>query len=316
MAIHIYSRCSTLSRLDVSGDVRFPNLSDRANRFGQRASRTSHWVVGFIFPFDAEAMSWATSPTGLFRSLNISALSPTLIESELFGHTKGSFTGAVEDRTGWLESCPRHGAVFIDELGELDPKIQVKLLRVFEDRTFQRLGETTTRRFQGRIIAATNRDMSEEVLHKRFRSDLYYRLCADRITTPSLSDRCNDNHRELAHLVGHLMRRITVVKSDELASQCVEWIRENLPSHGWPGNVRELEQCVRSWLLRKDYQPLDLRGIQTPDRLEESLAKSSLSAEELVSLYCRVKYRQTESYVKTAAALQLDRRTVKSRVTR
>ena len=102
-----------------------------------------------------------------------------MIESELFGHRRGAFTGAVEDRSGWLETCGPHGAVFLDEIGELDAAIQVKLLRVLQSRTFQRIGETKPRRFEGKVIAATNRDLDEEIGAGRFRSDLYYRLCAD-----------------------------------------------------------------------------------------------------------------------------------------
>src|SRR6185369_6170470 len=109
---------------------------------------------------------------GSFHALNLSALSPTLIESELFGHRRGAFTGALEDRAGWMEVCPPLGTVFLDEIGELDPAIQVKLLRVLQTRMFQRLGDTATRVFRGKIIAATNRDLDSA---KDFRRDFYYR---------------------------------------------------------------------------------------------------------------------------------------------
>ena len=136
-------------------------------------------------PFNEKSQSFQHDFAGSFRAVNLSALSPTLIESELFGHRRGSFTGAVEDRTGWLESCGPHGTVFLDEIGELDPGIQVKLLRVLQTRTFQRIGETDERRFEGKIIAATNRNLDEELEGGDFRADFYYRLCADRVTTPT-----------------------------------------------------------------------------------------------------------------------------------
>ena len=98
----------------------------------------------------------------IFRSI-LSTLSPTLIESELFGHKRGSFTGAEADRVGWLEVCPSLGTVFLDEIGDLDPAIQVKLLRVLQSRTFSRLGDTEIRQFQGKIIAATNHDLSAQM---------------------------------------------------------------------------------------------------------------------------------------------------------
>src|SRR5690606_8428305 len=140
-----------------------------------------------FIPFDARTRSFADDFSELFFPLNLSALSPTLIESELFGHRRGAFTGAIEDRAGWLETCPARGTVFLDEIGELDGPIQVKLLRVLQSRTFQRLGDTRTRRFGGKIIAATHRDLAAEMQAGRFRADLYYRLCSDLITTPTLA---------------------------------------------------------------------------------------------------------------------------------
>src|SRR5205807_3458271 len=123
-----------------------------------------------------------------FFPINISALSPTLVESELFGHRRGAFTGAIADRKGWLETCPASGSVFLDELGDLDPEIQVKLLRVIETRTFHPVGDTASRQFQGKLIAATNRNLAADIPKGRFREDLYYRLCSDQIATPSLAE--------------------------------------------------------------------------------------------------------------------------------
>ena len=114
-------------------------------------------------PFDGQAGRFVENFHEGFHAVNLSALSPTLIESELFGHRRGAFTGAVADRVGWLESCPANGSVFLDEIGELDPAIQVKLLRVLQRRTFQRLGDTADRRFPGKILAATNRDLVAEI---------------------------------------------------------------------------------------------------------------------------------------------------------
>ena len=291
----------------------FPTLITGPTGSGKELVARAIGQSGYV-PFNPETGKWATPPDQLFVSLNLSALSPTLIESELFGHAKGSFTGATSDRTGWLESCPVHGAVFLDEIGELDPEVQVKLLRVVQDRAFQRLGDTTERRFHGRIIAATNRDLAMGVQDEKFRIDFYYRLCADQIQTPSLVERCS-NANELSHLVEHLLLRILPeTEAPEAARQCVAWIRERLgPRYEWPGNVRELDQCIRSWLIRQDYAPLAKCG-SDGDQLAAALANSQLTAEELVSLYCCVSYGQTGSYVQTANQLNLDRRTVKARV--
>src|SRR5205814_4034775 len=132
---------------------------------------------------DPKTKAFALDFTQSFIALNLSALSPTLIESELFGHRRGAFTGALEDRAGWLETCPPLGTVFLDEIGELDPAIQVKLLRVLQSRVFQRLGETRDRSFNGKIISATNRDPNSTAngggFRRRLRPDLYYPHCPD-----------------------------------------------------------------------------------------------------------------------------------------
>ena len=135
-----------------------------------------------------DAKTEAFEPAGLFAPLNLSALPQALIESELFGHKRGSFTGATADRRGWLELVERGGCVFLDEVGDVEPAVQVKLLRVLQDRAFQRVGESRSRRFAGKIIAATNRDLPAEMEAGRFRRDLFYRLSGDLLRTPTLRE--------------------------------------------------------------------------------------------------------------------------------
>ncbi|HEX3126977.1 MAG TPA: sigma 54-interacting transcriptional regulator, partial [Thermoanaerobaculia bacterium] len=252
-----------------------------------------------------------------FYPLNLSALSPTLIESELFGHRRGAFTGAVADNTGWLEVCPPLGTVFLDEIGEVEPAIQVKLLRVLETRTFQRLGESRPRRFQGKLVAATNRDLAAEIRSGHFRSDLYYRLCADILVTPSLRERIADSPRELSDLLVVLAQRAVGEElAEEIAREVEAWIRENLePDYPWPGNVRELAQCVNNILIRRDYRPARLdeeSGVR--DRLAEEYLSGALTADDLLRRYCTLVYAEAGSYEETARRLGLDRRTVKSRI--
>lgn len=143
-------------------------------------------------PFDGVRHVFREDFATSFFPLHLSALPTTLVESELFGHHRGAFTGATQDRRGWLEVCPAAGTVFLDEIGEIDPAVQVKLLRVIQERTFHRLGETRARRFEGKLIAATNRDLPAEIAAGRFREDLYYRLCADVIVTPSLEEQLRE----------------------------------------------------------------------------------------------------------------------------
>ncbi|MEM7308278.1 MAG: sigma 54-interacting transcriptional regulator [Planctomycetota bacterium] len=252
-----------------------------------------------------------------FQSLNLSALSPTLIESELFGHKRGAFTGAISDHRGWLEGCPEVGSVFLDEIGELDSAIQVKLLRVLQDRTFSRLGETKERHFPGKIIAATNRDLATEMGAGRFREDLYYRLCSDIVTTPSLAERVRDSVDELPQLVRFLSTRLAGDEADSLADEALAWINAELgPDYSWPGNVRELEQCVRNILIRHEYRPpRAAAGERGPHaRLAAQIAECELSAEELLGRYCTLAYHRIGTYEGAARRLGLDRRTVRAKI--
>ncbi|MCA9258055.1 MAG: sigma-54-dependent Fis family transcriptional regulator [Planctomycetales bacterium] len=269
--------------------------------------------------FDTGSERFEGQPGDAFLALNLSAFSPTLIESELFGHCKGAYTGALADRQGWLESCPYYGAVFLDEIGELDLGIQVKLLRVVQSRQYSRLGETTSRHFSGKIIAATNRKLAEEIRCGRFREDLYYRLCSDRIETPALRDHLADRPEALRGWVAYLAQRLAGDAAGELADEAVAWIEENLGAeYDWPGNIRELEQCVRSILIRKDYPAAAAVGVVRdepcpPEWLRQAM-DGKLTAEQLVSAYCAAVYQRLGSYQQTAHALGLDRRTVRSKI--
>ncbi len=265
-------------------------------------------------PFDGEGHCFTGDYREGFVALNLSALSPTLIESELFGHRRGAFTGAVDDRRGWLEACPREGCVFLDEVGELDPSIQVKLLRVLQSRVFQRIGENKTRRFEGKILAATNRDLADEMRAGRFRKDFFYRLCADVIRTPTLREQIADRPDELGDLTTALARRLVGDgEAERLTGETLTFIGDHLGSrYPWPGNVRELEQCVRSVLVRGRYSPADTPTSE--DDWPAIFRDGTLSADELLRRYCTTVYATVGSYEETARRLGLDRRTVKARI--
>jgi DNA-binding NtrC family response regulator len=269
-------------------------------------------------PFDPQTRTLAAGHDELFRALSLSALSPSLIESELFGHRKGAFTGALSDRSGWLETCPALGSVFLDEIGELDAGVQVKLLRVLQTRRFERLGETRPRTFQGKVLAATNRDLGEEIEAGRFRADFYYRLCSDIVEVPTLRERLEDSPDELEVLLLALSSRLVgESEAPELAAEVGGWISAHLgPGYAWPGNVRELEQCLRNVLIRGRYTPL--RGWRPEDAaaLPEALGEGRLTASELLDRYCALVHARTGSYVETARRLGLDRRTVQRRAAR
>jgi transcriptional regulator with AAA-type ATPase domain len=271
-------------------------------------------------PFDPERMEFADAAGESFLPINIAALSPTLIESELFGHRRGSFTGAIGDRKGWLEACTPSGSVFLDELGEMDLAIQVKLLRVIETRRFSAVGDTAVRDFQGKLIAATNRDLPSEIRAGRFREDLYYRLCADLIQTPSLADQIRDSPQVLRELVLYMTQRTVGDEAERCLPEVEEWIGKQLPGdYAWPGNYRELEQCVRNVIIRRSYRPLAQAANRNEDNEDHFFARfraGQLSADELLARYAARVYQLTGSYEEAARRMGVDRRTVKAKVER
>jgi len=301
----LYSRMNDISTL-VCGP------SGTGKELVARAVGLSRYI-----PFDAHKQCFADDCLGSFYAVNLSALSPTLIESDLFGHCKGAFTGAVAERAGWLEQCPSFGTVFLDEIGELDSTIQVKLLRVVQTRSFSRLGESKPRPFDGKLITATNRDLAEEMRAGRFREDLYYRLCSDLIQTTPLRDQLADAPGDLHNLVLFIARRIAGDDAEELAREVEAWIDKSLGrSYAWPGNIRELEQCVRNCLVRGSYHPPRPKSLRTDESRQWLAAaeQGTLTAEDLLNHYCRWIYAQVGTYEATAERLGIDRRTVKRRI--
>ena len=268
-------------------------------------------------PFDEKALDFTASSRQLFFPLHLSAMPQTLIESELFGHQKGAFTGAIQNRIGWMETCSEYGTVFLDEIGEVNEAVQVKLLRILQSRTFQRLGDNTERYYKGKLLAATNKNLLDAIEKKKFRGDLYYRLCSDIIETPSLRDQLGGSERELSTFVQYLaVGIIGQQESETLASEATTWIKKNLGlEYAWPGNVRELEQCLRNIMIRGTYSVQGTTpSSNSENHLFQELKECRLTADELLNIYCQNTYKKTGSYLATAKILNLDRRTVKKRI--
>jgi transcriptional regulator with GAF, ATPase, and Fis domain len=182
-----------------------------------------------------------------FIKLNCAALPLDLLESELFGHEKGAFTGAVTERIGRFEMA-HTGTLFLDEVGDLPPPVQPKLLRVLQEREFERLGSSRTRRADVRLVAATNQDLAGMVARNEFRSDLYYRLNVFPIFVPSLRERQED----IAALVTHFVDFFSSRMGKQIVS-IPEETMEAFKSYSWPGNIRELQNMLeRAVILAND----------------------------------------------------------------
>jgi len=178
-----------------------------------------------------------------FIKLNCAAVPTGLLESELFGHEKGAFTSAVSQKIGRLELADR-GTLFLDEVGELPLELQPKLLRVLQDREFERLGGVRTLRVDVRIISATNRDLRTDVAEKRFREDLFYRLNVFPISLPSLRERRSD----IPLLVRHFVQKYAARMGKHIETIPDESMRV-LEDWSWPGNIRELENMIERMVI-------------------------------------------------------------------
>lgn len=178
-----------------------------------------------------------------FLTINSAAIPETLLESELFGHEKGSFTGADRKRIGKFEQCSG-GTLFLDEIGDMSPLTQTKILRVLQEQRFERVGGNETIQTNVRLIAATNRDLQKLVATGQFRSDLYYRLSVFTIKLPPLRDRVED----LPLLVEHFVRRFGRELGKDIRQVAPETL-EQLRRHRWPGNLRELQSTLKQALL-------------------------------------------------------------------
>jgi len=205
---------------------------------------------------------------GPFAVVNCATLSENLLESELFGHVRGSFTGAVKDKAGRLQLADT-GTVFLDEIGEISPALQTKLLRFLQEREFERVGDTKTIRVDVRIIAATNKDLEHEVREGRFREDLYFRLNVIDLHMPSLRDRPED----IPALAEGLLHK-AFLAANRPPRPLSEEARRAILSYPWPGNIRELKNALERAAILCSTDQVTLDDI--PDRVAERANSSNL----------------------------------------
>jgi DNA-binding NtrC family response regulator len=221
---------------------------------------------------------------GPFVEVNCAGLSATFLDSELFGHEKGAYTDAKERKVGLFELAD-HGTIFLDEIGELTPELQPKLLKVLETKKFRRLGGTRELSVDVRLIAATNRDLVREVEAGRFREDLYYRLNVMPLTLPPVRDRSREDRLEL------ITRILTDLKTQlpGCPSDCTTDVLDRLLSAPWPGNVREMRNVLeRSMILARGHAtigfeqlPPDLKQRSTADRRYEAKSLSEVERQHI-----------------------------------
>jgi transcriptional regulator with GAF, ATPase, and Fis domain len=264
-----------------------------------------------FIPYAAAERRFVTNFSESFIAINLSQFPEALIESELFGHRKGAFTGAIDHHRGVFERCSAHGALFLDEIGEVSIPVQIKLLQVLQERTFTPLGGHEKRRFSGRVIAATNQRLGELRRNGRFRDDFFYRLCSDVIEVPTLRQRIVESSDELPQLVRLLVARITGGESLELSASVLDALQRSVPrDYPWPGNVRELEQAVRRVLLTGRYLPdAASRAGDEEMVLVHELQAGELTAAQLLARYCGLLYRRLGTFADVAKRTGLDPRT-------
>jgi two-component system response regulator AtoC len=252
---------------------------------------------------------------GPFIAVHCAALSPTLLESELFGHEKGSFTGAVAQRQGRFEMADG-GTLFLDEISEVDASVQVKLLRVLEERKFERVGGSDTQEVDIRLIAATNKKLKELVDQGKFREDLFFRLDVIDITVPPLCERLED----VPLLCNHFLKEFNRENGKDVASITPDALRE-LSTYEWPGNVRELRNTIEKMVVLTRGNKLTAREI--PQNIRDAVhasggvlavagssgAAGSLADAEKQMIYAALK-KHGDNRTKAAVELGISRRTL------
>ena len=205
-----------------------------------------------------------------FVSVNVSALNPNLVESELFGHEKGSFSGATAMRRGRFELA-QNGTLFLDEIGELSLDLQVKLLRVLQEKRFERVGGVESIEVDFRLVAATNKDLQQAVQDGTFREDLYYRLNVVHIDVPPLRERSED----VPQLAVHFLHRYAGENDKQFTGFTPEALTY-LQGYGWPGNVRQLENAIERSVVLADGDTIDVDDLPAEIKDEESQFKSAV----------------------------------------
>ena len=250
-----------------------------------------------------------------FVTVNCSALAESLLESELFGHVKGAFTGAIKDKQGRFQAA-NGGTILLDEIGDISPFIQLKLLRVLQEKVFERVGESAPQKVDVRVIACTNRDLKEKVRRGEFRQDLYYRLKVVEISLPPLRDRLED----LPLLVDHFCRIFNErfkKNIDGISSEVISAFMK----YPWPGNVRELEHVMEhafvlchGRIITLEHLPTEIKDYGRAEKItiQKIRDKGLNEDQEVLNALNKARWNKTRA----ARLLGISRRTVHRKISR
>lgn len=298
-----------------------PRMNDVVKNIGRVSGNRVNILVEGETGTGKELVAHLIHNSGITRDrpmvvVNCSALTETLLESELFGHVKGSFTDSIRDKKGKFEMAA-DGTIFLDEISEISHNIQIKLLRVIQEQEFEKVGGEETIPMKARIIAATNKNL-EELVHKGlFREDLYYRLKVFTISLPPLRERLDDMEELLLYLVDKHNRRY-----DKNITKIEDGVVEKLRGHNWPGNVRELENTVLQAMFMSRYDVLENRHIilsHSPGQVSQSIFSygSYVSLEELEKDYIQSVLNHVDwNKVAASEILKISRPTLNNKIER
>jgi transcriptional regulator with GAF, ATPase, and Fis domain len=242
--------------------------------------------------------------------INCPTLSEELLASELFGHVRGAFTGAIRDQVGRVEVA-EGGTLFLDEIGEIPPSLQSKLLRFLQEKDFERVGETRTRHGDVRIIAATNRDLDADVKAGRFREDLFYRLNVIHIMVPPLRERRED----IPALVNHFRAQYAALNHSPITT-ITPAAMKSLTDYSWPGNVRELENILERMIVTVQGSVIDVEHLSSETKAQDTVAlrpKRERRRTVADDLYKRM-LEQRESFWTTVYPLFMEREITRANV--
>lgn len=246
-----------------------------------------------------------------FICLNCSALSENLLESELFGHVKGAFTGAIKDKKGRFHYA-HGGTLFLDEIGDISPMIQLKLLRVLQEKQFERVGDSTPVKIDVRIIAATNKDLPRMIRDGRFREDLFYRLKVVELNIPPLRERLED----IPLLSNHFIKKFNSKFKKQIQDISDEALHVFM-AYSWPGNVREMEHSIehafvlcREEIITPDHLPAEISKISAGPRPVFAEKNRSVSDQQIMQMLEQTRWNKA----RTARKLGISRQTLYRRM--